>query len=196
MQKSKKNWVIIELAIRYGRKKSRKDILSFCFFCTEIQHRLNISRGDDMDIVQITDRILASIGIGMSAAFQLFRFSIMTLMPAIEDIKTDVLLEGLSLERVLIITVSVLVSISPTFLAIKNRGQRVSLCHLQIFLLVYLLCTYFYDLWKIKHWLYGCIVLIFCINLTWCVIGFCQEYVPKFGTHKRKKDSEKSRLEH
>lgn len=29
-----------------------------------------------------------------------------------------------------------------------------------------------------------------------CVIGFCQEYVPKFGTHKRKKDSEKSRLEH
>ena len=61
---------------------------------------------------------------------------------------------------------------------------------------VYILCTYFYDLWKIKHWLYGCIVLIFCINLTWCVIGFCQEYVPKFGTHKRKKYSEKSRLEH
>ena len=61
MQKSKKNWVIIELAIRYGRKKSRKDILSFCFFCTEIQHRLNISRGDDMDIVQITDRILVYI---------------------------------------------------------------------------------------------------------------------------------------
>ena len=139
-----------------------------------------------MDIVQITDRILVSIGIGMSAAFHLFRFSIMTLMPAIEDIKTDVL----------IIMVSVLVSISPTLLAIKNRGQRVSLCHLQIFLLVYILCTYFYDLWKIKHWLYGCIVLIFCINLTWCVIGFCQEYVPKFGTHKRKKDSEKSRLEH
>lgn len=149
-----------------------------------------------MDIVQATDRILVSIGIGMSAAFHLFRFSIMTLMPAIEDIKTDVLLEGLSLERVLIIMVSVLVSISPTLLAIKNRGQRVSLCHLQIFLLVYILCTYFYDLWKIKHWLYGCIVLIFCINLTWCVIGFCQEYVPKFGTHKRKKDSEKSRLEH
>ena len=139
-----------------------------------------------MDIVQITDRILVSIGIGMSAAIHLFRFSIMTLMPAIEDIKTDVLLEGLSLERVLIITVSVLVSIS----------QRVSLCHLQIFLLVYILCTYFYDLWKIKHWLYGCIVLIFCIDLTWCVIEFCQEYVPKFGTHKRKKDSEKSRLEH
>lgn len=44
-----------------------------------------------MDIVQITDRILVSIGIGMSAAFHLFRFSIMTLMPAIEDIKTDVL---------------------------------------------------------------------------------------------------------
>lgn len=58
------------------------------------------------------------------------------------------------------------------------------------------LCTYFYDLWKIKHWLYGCIVLIFCINLTWCVIGFCQEYVPKLGTHKRKKDSEKSKQEH
>ena len=36
-----------------------------------------------MDIVQATDRILVSIGIGMSAAFQLFRFSIMTLMPAI-----------------------------------------------------------------------------------------------------------------
>ena len=90
-----------------------------------------------MDIVQITDRILVSIGIGMSAAFHLFRFSIMTLMPAIEDIKTDVLLEGLSLERVLIIMVSVLVSISPTLLAIKNRGQRVSLCHLQIFLLVF-----------------------------------------------------------
>mgnify|MGYP003210418758 CR=1 FL=1 len=65
-----------------------------------------------MDIVQATDRILVSIGIGMSAAFHLFRFSIMTLMPAIEDIKTDVLLEGLSLERVLIITVSVLVSFS------------------------------------------------------------------------------------
>ena len=91
-----------------------------------------------MDIVQITDRILVSIGIGMSAAFHLFRFSIMTLMPAIEDIKTDVLLEGLSLERVLIIMVSVLVSISPTLLAIKNRGQRVSLCHLQIFLLIYM----------------------------------------------------------
>lgn len=149
-----------------------------------------------MDIVQATDRILVSIGIGMSAAFHLFRFSIMTLMPAIEDIKTDVLLEGLSLERVLIITVSILVSISPTLLAIKNRGQRVSLCHLQIFLLIYILCTCFYDLWKIKHWLYGCIVLIFCINLTWCVIGFCQEYVPKFGTHKRKKDSEKSKQEH
>ncbi len=44
-----------------------------------------------MDIVQITDRILVSIGIGMSAAFHLFRFSIMTLMPAIEDIKTDVM---------------------------------------------------------------------------------------------------------
>ena len=44
-----------------------------------------------MDIVQITDRILVSIGIGMSAAFQLFRFSIMTLMPAIENIKTDVM---------------------------------------------------------------------------------------------------------
>lgn len=40
-----------------------------------------------MDIVQATDRILVSIGIGMSAAFHLFRFSIMTLMPAIEDIK-------------------------------------------------------------------------------------------------------------
>ena len=99
-----------------------------------------------MDIVQITDRILVSIGIGMSAAFHLFRFSIMTLMPAIEDIKTDVLLEGLSLERVLIITVSVLVSISPTFLAIKNRGQRVSLCHLQIFywyiycVLIFMIC--------------------------------------------------------
>ena len=101
-----------------------------------------------MDIVQATDRILVSIGIGMSAAFHLFRFSIMTLMPAIEDIKTDVLLEGLSLERVLIITVGVLVSISPTLLAIKNRGQRVSLCHLQIFLLIYILCTCFYDLWK------------------------------------------------
>lgn len=76
-----------------------------------------------MDIVQITDRILVSIGIGMSAAF-LISFSIMTLMPAIEDIKTDVLLEGLSLERVLIITVSVLVSISPTFLADKETGDR------------------------------------------------------------------------
>ena len=149
-----------------------------------------------MDIVQITDRILVSIGIGMSAAFHLFRFSIMTLMPAIEDIKTDVMCEGLSLKRGLIITVGILVSISPILLTIKNSEQRRSLYHLQIFLLLYLLCTYFYDLWKIKHWLYGCIVLIFCIDLTWCTIGFCQEYVPKFGTHKRKKDSEKSRLEH
>ena len=65
-----------------------------------------------MDIVQITDRILVSIGIGMSAAFHLFRFSIMTLMPAIEDIKTDVMCEGLSLKRGLIITVGILVSIS------------------------------------------------------------------------------------
>lgn len=81
-------------------------------------------------------------------------------------------------------------------LTIKNSEQRRSLYHLQIFLLLYILCTYFYDLWKIKHWLYGCVVLIFCIDLTWCTIGFCQEYVPKFGTHKRKKDSEKSRLEH
>ena len=55
-----------------------------------------------MDIVQATDRILVSIGIGMSAAFHLFRFSIMTLMPAIEDIKTDVLLEGLSYRRLLL----------------------------------------------------------------------------------------------
>ena len=115
-----------------------------------------------MDIVQITDRILVSIGIGMSAAFHLFRFSIMTLMPAIEDIKTDVMCEGLSLKRGLIITVGILVSISPILLAIKNSEQRRSLC----------------------------------IDLTWCTIGFCQEYVPKFGTHKRKKDSEKSRLEH
>lgn len=104
-----------------------------------------------MDIVQATDRILISIGIGISAAFHLFRFSIMTLMPAIEDIKTDVILEGFSLERVLIITVSVLISILPTLLAIKNSEQRMSLCHLQIFLLVYILCTCFYNLWKIKH---------------------------------------------
>ena len=104
-----------------------------------------------MDIVQITDRILVSIGIGMSAAFQLFRFSIMTLMPAIENIKTDVICEGLSLKRGLIITVSILVSISPILLTIKNSEQRRSLYHLQIFLLLYLLCTYFYDLWKIKH---------------------------------------------
>ena len=76
-----------------------------------------------MDIVQATDRILVSIGIGMSAAFHLFRFSIMTLMPAIEDIKTDVLLEGLSLERVLIITVSVLVSISHC----TNNRQNISI---------------------------------------------------------------------
>ncbi len=75
-----------------------------------------------MDIVQITDRILVSIGIGMSAAFQLFRFSIMTLMPAIENIKTDVICEGLSLKRGLIITVSILVSISPILLTIKNAG--------------------------------------------------------------------------
>lgn len=149
-----------------------------------------------MDIVQATDRILISIGIGISAAFHLFRFSIMTLMPAIEDIKTDVILEGFSVERVLIMTVSVLISILPILLALKNSKQRVSLCHLQIFLLVYILCTCFYDLWKIKHWIYGCIVLIFCIDLTWCIIGFCQEYVPKFGTHKHKKDSQKSKQEH
>ena len=74
-----------------------------------------------MDIVQITDRILVSIGIGMSAAFHLFRFSIMTLMPAIEDIKTDVMCEGLSLKRGLIITVGILVSISPILLAIKKE---------------------------------------------------------------------------
>lgn len=78
-----------------------------------------------MDIVQITDRILVSIGIGMSAAFHLFRFSIMTLMPAIEDIKTDVMCEGLSLKRGLIITVGILVSISPILLAIKNSEQRI-----------------------------------------------------------------------
>lgn len=76
-----------------------------------------------MDIVQITDRILVSIGIGMSAAFQLFRFSIMTLMPAIENIKTDVICEGLSLKRGLIITVSILVSISPILLTIKNAAD-------------------------------------------------------------------------
>ena len=91
-----------------------------------------------MDIVQATDRILVSIGIGMSAAFHLFRFSIMTLMPAIEDIKTDVMCEGLSLKRGLIITVGILVSISPILLAIKNSEQRRSLCHLQIF------CCYIY----------------------------------------------------
>lgn len=77
-----------------------------------------------MDIVQITDRILVSIGIGMSAAFQLFRFSIMTLMPAIENIKTDVICEGLSLKRGLIITVSILVSISPILLTIKNTQKE------------------------------------------------------------------------
>ena len=91
-----------------------------------------------MDIVQITDRILVSIGIGMSAAFQLFRFSIMTLMPAIENIKTDVICEGLSLKRGLIITVSILVSISPILLTIKNSEQRRSLIIYRYF------CCYIY----------------------------------------------------
>ena len=68
-----------------------------------------------MDIVQITDRILVSIGIGMSAAFHLFRFSIMTLMPAIEDIKTDVMCEGLSLKRGLIITTKISVNDKGSF---------------------------------------------------------------------------------
>ena len=146
-----------------------------------------------MGIVDITDRILLSIGIGMCAAFHLFRFSIMTVRPVIEDIKTKILCGELSLTGGIIITSYILVSISPALGAIKNKEQRKSLCHLQLFLLLYVLFTFFYDSWEIKSWQYGCVVLIFCVDLIWCIIGLYQEYVPKFGTHENEKKPQKRR---
>ena len=129
----------------------------------------------------------------MCAAFHLFRFSIMTLMPVIEDIKTEILCKELPLTGKIIIIVCILVSILPAFGAIKNKEQRKSLCHLQVFLLLYVLFTCFYDSWEIKSWQYGCVVLIFCVDLIWCIIGLCQEYVPKFGTHRNEKSSRKKK---
>ena len=88
---------------------------------------------------------------------------------------------------------NILVSILPALGAIKNKEQRKSLCHLQVFLLLYVLFTFFYDLWEIKSWQYGCVVLIFCVDLIWCIRGLYQEYVPKFGTHRNEKSSQKKK---
>lgn len=129
----------------------------------------------------------------MCAAFHLFRFSIMTVMPVIEDIKTEILCKELPLTGRIIIIVCILISILPALGAIKNKEQRKSLCHLQVFLLLYVLFTFFYDLWEIKSWQYGCVVLIFCVDLIWCIIGLYQEYVPKFGTHRNEKSSRKKK---
>lgn len=129
------------------------------------------------------DRFLMSVGIGSSTVFYVLKFSIRVLIPKIEEIKT-VVYENIYLGQEIAMTIQILAILCMVIMVIVVIRYRKRSCCLPVFFLLY---TMVYS-WKIKRSIYECMTWIFCVYLSWCIIGITEKYVLKFGTYQQIKN--------